>query len=160
MCYVQALAGYPAIDWTRMVYDGSRALGFRGENPTTSRNTRCAAFWLFGAVTTAGSSSQLPGLFFCLQGHLLRETPCTDFIRPCSWGLRRFWPCSCVQRAMSAEQDPRRGRAGLVHGIEQGPGGGGRRGRSFLSYFLVCLPVSCRFALVHLLSPITMSHFH
>ena len=76
------------------------------------------------------------------------------------WGLRRFWPCSCVQRAMSAEQDPRRGRAGLVHGIEQGPGGGGRRGRSFLSYFLVCLPVSCRFALVHLLSPITMSHFH
>jgi hypothetical protein len=29
LCYVQALAGYPAIDWTRMVYDGSRALGFR-----------------------------------------------------------------------------------------------------------------------------------
>jgi hypothetical protein len=75
LCYVQALAGYPAIDWTRMVYDGSRALGFRGENPTVFRNTRCAAFWLFGAVTTAGSSSQLPGLFFCLQGHLLLQLP-------------------------------------------------------------------------------------
>jgi hypothetical protein len=34
LCYVQALAGYPAIDWTRMVYDGSRALFFRGKNPT------------------------------------------------------------------------------------------------------------------------------
>ena len=45
LCYVQALAGYPAIDWTRMVYDGSRALGFRGENPTV-HSTRCAAFCL------------------------------------------------------------------------------------------------------------------
>jgi hypothetical protein len=45
LCYVQALAGYPAIDWTRMVYDGSRALSFRGENPT-SRNTKCVAFCL------------------------------------------------------------------------------------------------------------------
>ena len=75
LCYVQALAGYPAIDWTRMVYDGSRALGFRGENPTTSRNTRCAAFWLFGADTTAGSSSQLPGLFFCLQDQVFLPLP-------------------------------------------------------------------------------------
>jgi hypothetical protein len=46
----------------------------------------------------------------------------------------------CKGPCMSAEQEhPRWGRAGLVCGIEQGPECGGRRGQSFLSYFLAVI---------------------
>jgi hypothetical protein len=62
LCYMKALAGHPTIDWTRIVHDGSRALGFCGENPTV-HIFRCAAFCLVIwcrhncriSLTTAGS---------------------------------------------------------------------------------------------------------
>jgi hypothetical protein len=54
--------------------------------PRIPRHWRLLHLWLFGADTTAGSSSQLPGLFFCLQDQV--------FLRlPGRWG----WQCTQIE---------------------------------------------------------------